>query len=191
MEGGDVFYGDTGPSVYVWKYAYTPIPIPHPCPHPTARPLWVYFANKEKVESCPGHFSGRLLGLYCSRLLTVRFYSGIISYLHRTAVHSPELMSWFGHHVLVARSDYRTVEDIGLLHLPLVVKGWIHSLLHIWLSQCEHTKGLCNLLLPVYCLLLFMHRVGKFVSTFVPPRSPQADLLNWLAFTVRSNEELV
>lgn len=85
----------------------------------------------------------------------------------------------------------RTVGDIGLLHLPLVVKGWIHSLLHIWLSQCEHTKGVCNPLLPVYCLLLFMHRVGKFVSTFVPPPSPQADLLNWLTFTAPSNEELV
>lgn len=171
--------------LYVWKYAYAPMPIPHPC---QARPLWVYFANKEKVESCPGHFSGRLLGLYCSRLLTVQFYSGIISYLHRIAIQSPELMSWFGHHVFVARNDYRTVGNIGLLHLPLGVKGWIHSLLHIWLSQCEHTKGICNPLHPVYCLLPFMHSVGKFVSMFVPPPSPQADLLNWLAFTVPSRE---
>lgn len=173
MEEGDVFYGDIGPSVYVWTYAYAPMPIPHPCPHPTARPLWVYFGNKEKVKSCPGHFSGRLLGLHCSRLLTVGFYSGIISYLHPTAIQSPELMNWFGHQVLVARSDYRAVGDIGLLHLPLVVKGWIHSLLHIWLSRCELTKGICNPLRPVYCLLLFMHSVGKFMSTFVPTPSPR------------------
>lgn len=166
----------------------------HPCPYPIpAKPGRCGFTLQTKKKSNPVQDTSLedCWAYNCSRLLTVRFYSGIISYLHRTAIQSPELMSWFGHHVLVARSDYRTVGDIGLLHLPLVVKGWIHSLLHIWLSRCEHNKGICNPLHPVYCLLPFMHSVGKFVSTFVPPPSPQADLLNRLAFTVPSKEKLV
>lgn len=38
------------PRVYLWKGGCTPRPIPHPCPSPTARPLWIYFANKEKMR---------------------------------------------------------------------------------------------------------------------------------------------
>lgn len=63
------------PRVYLWKGGCTPRPIPHPCPSPTARPLWIYFANKEKNESLTRAVSGRLLALFCFQLFTVWFYS--------------------------------------------------------------------------------------------------------------------
>lgn len=67
------------------------MPIPHPCPYPTARPLWIYFANKEKVRVRPWAVSGSLLGLYYSQLLTVWLYRmqilPVISYLHLTVSH--------------------------------------------------------------------------------------------------------
>lgn len=97
--------------MYMLGRGCTPLPIPHPCPSPTARPLWIYFANKEKVRVWPQEVSGSLLGLRCSQLLTV-------------------LMTWFPHHAnYLPEAWWPEVTagpwgDIRFLHLPLVTKGW-------------------------------------------------------------------
>lgn len=125
-----------------------PMPIPHPCPYPTARSLWIYFANKEKVRVWPQAVSGSLLGLYsCSQYANSARH--LISPSHSQPSSSPVLMTWLpiphANHLPEAWWPEVTAGwwgDIRLLHPTLVAKGWTPPQTptpeH---SQCVHTKG--------------------------------------------------
>lgn len=71
-EGG-AFYRDTVPRPVHMHGSMHTLPCLYPISAHTLQPGHCGSTNKEKVESCPRQFSGKLLGLYCSWLLTVWF----------------------------------------------------------------------------------------------------------------------